>query len=165
MLSKCYTTDRFHVQKLASEALQEIRIKHRWKAINKENNAIEKAKKRNTKFEPEELANGDTLKQFLARSPYFLYKDDSKWSKNQKDRAALLFKLYPDIKKAYGLAQDLRNLFKKTTDKIIGLSRLAKWHEKVNQSGFKSFNTISRSIMNHYQTILIREAQMLLLNL
>jgi hypothetical protein len=25
----------------------------------------------------------------------------------------------------------------KTTDKIIGLGRLAKWHEKVNQSGFK----------------------------
>ncbi|WP_449756579.1 transposase [Flavobacterium xueshanense] len=38
--------------------------------------------------------------------------------------------------------------------KIIGLSRLAKWHEKVNQSGIKSFNTISRSIMNHYHTIL-----------
>ena len=26
--------------------------------------------------------------------------------------------------------------------------------EKVNQSGFKSFNTISRTIINHYQTIL-----------
>ena len=64
------------------------------------------------------------------------------------------FFLYPDIEKAYDLAQDLRNIFEKTTNKIIGLSRLAKWHEKVNQSGFKSFNTISRSIMNHYQTIL-----------
>ena len=62
--------------------------------------------------------------------------------------------MYPDIEKAYNLEQDLRNIFEKTTDKIIGLSRLAKWHEKVNQSGFKSFNTISRSIMNHYQTIL-----------
>jgi transposase len=47
----------------------------------------------------------------------------------------------------------LRNIFEKTTDKIIGL-KMARWHEKVNQSGFKSFNTISRSIMNHYQTIL-----------
>jgi len=35
-----------------------------------------------------------------------------------------------------------------------GFAKLAKWHEKVNQSGFKSFNTISRTIMNHYQTIL-----------
>jgi len=66
----------------------------------------------------------------------------------------LLFELYPDIEKAHDLAQDLRSIFEKTTDKIIGPSRLAKWHEKVNQSGFKSFNTISRSIINHYQTIL-----------
>ena len=66
------------------------------------------------------------------------------------DRAALLFELYPDIDKAYNLAKDLRNIFEKTTDKIIGLSRLAKWHEKVNQSAFKSFNTISRTLMNQH---------------
>ena len=60
----------------------------------------------------------------------------------------------PISKKAYDLAQDLRNIFEKATDKIIGFSRWAKWYEKVNQFGFKSFNTISRSIENHYQTIL-----------
>jgi hypothetical protein len=27
--------------------------------------------------------------------------------------------LYPDIQKAYDLAQDLRNIFEKTTDKIM----------------------------------------------
>ena len=156
---KCFpnavrVTDRFHLQKLALEALQEIRIKYRWQAIDQENEAIEKAKKTNKKFEMKTLINGDTLKQLLARSRYFLYENKSKQSENQIDRAALLFELYPDIEKAYNLAQDLRNIFEKTTDKIIGLSRLAKWHEKVNQSGFKSFNTISRSIMNHYQTIL-----------
>ena len=115
---------------------------------------MEKAKKGNKKFESQVLFNGDTLKQLLARSRYFLYKNKSKWSQNQIERASILFELYPDIEKAYNLAQELRNIFEKTTDKIIGLSRLAKWHEKVNQSGFKSFNTISRSIMNHYQTIL-----------
>jgi transposase len=34
-------TDRFHVQKLAIEAVQEIRIKHRWEALDNENEAIE----------------------------------------------------------------------------------------------------------------------------
>jgi transposase len=58
------------------------------------------------------------------------------------------------LKKTYNLTQELRNIFEKTTDKIVGFARLAKWHEKINQSGFKSFNTISRSIINHYQTIL-----------
>ncbi|WP_371394471.1 transposase [Tenacibaculum maritimum] len=38
-------TDRFHVQKLALDALQDIRIKHRWKAIDQENNQIKEAKK------------------------------------------------------------------------------------------------------------------------
>ena len=156
---KCFSnairvTDRFHVQKLGTEALQEIRIKHRWLAIDQENEALEKAKKLNKKFEPQILTNGDTLKQLLARSRYFLYKSKSKWSTSQAERANLLFELYPDIQKAYSLTQDLRNIFENTTDKIIGLTRLAKWHEKVNQSGFKSFNTISRTIINHYQTIL-----------
>ena len=156
---KCFpnttrVTDRFHVQKLATEALQEIRIKYRWQAIDQENEAIEKAKKSKKKFEAEVLCNGDTLKQLLARSRYFLYKNKSKWSSNQIERANLLFELYPDIQKAYNLTQDLRNIFEKTTDKVIDFAKLAKWHEKVNQSGFKSFNTISRTIINHYQTIL-----------
>ena len=62
--------------------------------------------------------------------------------------------MYPDIQKAYNLTQVLRNIFEKTTDKIIDFAKLAKWHEKVNRSEFKSFNTISRTIINHYQTIL-----------
>lgn len=31
---------------------------------------------------------------------------------------------------------------------------MAKWHEKVSQAGFKAFNIISRTIINHYKTIL-----------
>jgi transposase len=78
-------TDRFHVQKLALEALQEIRIKYRWKAIDQENEAIEIAKASKKKFQPTLLTNNDTLKQLLARSSYFLYKNKSKWSKNQTE--------------------------------------------------------------------------------
>ena len=45
--------DRFHVQKLALDALQEIRIKHRWAAIDEENDAIEKARNQSLKYTPE----------------------------------------------------------------------------------------------------------------
>ena len=146
--------DRFHVQKLTSEATQEMRIKCRWEAIDQENEAIEKARRSKKRFEPETLSNGDTLKQLLARSRHFLYKNKSKWTESQAERATLLFELYPEIHKAYNLSQELRSIFEHTTDKIIAFAKLAKWHEKVNQSGFKSFGTISRTIMNHYQTIL-----------
>lgn len=146
-------TDRFHVQRLAIEALQEIRIKHRWEALDQENDAIEYAKASQREYQPEILNNGDTIKQLLARSRYALYKKPNTWTDNQKERAHLVFEGFPDLKKAYDLAQELSNIFTNTTEKIYGLTRLAKWHEKVRQSGFKSFNTVARSIENHYKTI------------
>ena len=147
-------TDRFHVQKLAIDALQEIRIKHRWEAIDQENNQIEIAKQQNKKFSPQILSNGETKKQLLARSRYLLYKHESKWTINQKERAQILFEIYPDIKQAYQLSIELSNIFQNTTNKLYAYTKLAKWHEKVSQAGFKTFNTISRTIINHYKTIL-----------
>lgn len=155
---KCFpkatlVTDRFHVQKLAVEAVQDIRIKYRWEAIDAENEAIEQAKLSKKPYNPTLLSTGDTLKQLLARSRYILYKKMSDWTNNQKERAKLLFEMYPEIEKAYKLAQQLSGIFENTKDKIYGLAKLAGWHENVRQSGLKSFNTISRTIQNHYQTI------------
>lgn len=146
--------DRFHVQQLASEALQEIRIRYRWEAIDAENEAIEQAKKSKEPFKTEVLSNGETLKQMLARSRYLLYKSEQNWTIEQATRANILFNLYPDIKKAYGLSQKLSWIYNNTTDKTYALTRLAKWHEDVEQAGFKSFNTLSRTIVNHYKRIL-----------
>tara|TARA_R110002051_G_scaffold323134_1_gene415818 strand:+ start:593 stop:1219 length:627 start_codon:yes stop_codon:yes gene_type:complete len=92
--------NRFHVQKLALEALQEIRIKYRCEAIDAESDAIEKAQSQSLKYKLKLFSNGDTLKQLLATSRYLLYKTSSKWTKNQIDRAKVLFELYPDIEKA-----------------------------------------------------------------
>ena len=100
-------TDRFHVQRLAVEALQEIRIKYRWQAIDVENQAIEQAKATQTDYQPEVLSNGDTVKQLLARSRYVLYKKSSDWTESQKQRAELLFERYPDLKKAIETFGDL----------------------------------------------------------
>lgn len=156
---KCFpnavlVTDRFHVQQLATEAVQELRIKHRWEAIDRENEAIEKARKNKKAYRPVVLENGDTIKQLLARSRYVLYKNENKWTADQKRRAEILFHLYPDVFAAYNLSQQLSWIFEKTKEKIYAYTRLAQWHEKVAQSGFKSFNTISRTIMIHYKTIL-----------
>jgi transposase len=146
--------DRFHVQKLALDALQEIRIKHRWEALDMENDAIEKARKNSLKYSPELLPNGDTLKQLLARSRYLLYKSNSKWTENQTERAKILFEKYPDIEKAYKLCQNLSWIYNQTEDKTAALIRLAKWDEKVRQAKFKSFNSISRTMSIHYKNIL-----------
>ena len=34
------------------------------------------------------------------------------------------------------------------------MTRLSQWHEEVRKAKFKSFNTIYRTMMNHYITIL-----------
>jgi transposase len=146
--------DRFHVQKLALDALQEIRIKHRWEALDNENDAIEYARSKSSKYAPELLSNGDTLKQLLARSRYLLYKSSSKWTDNQSKRAEILFMRYPDLEKAYKLCQNLSWIFNSTKDKTSALIRLAKWDEKVRQAEFKSFNTIARTMSIHYKNIL-----------
>jgi transposase len=70
---KCFSkteivTDRFHVQKLASEAVQEERIRLRWEIIELENKTIEQTRKNGKIYKPELLSNGDTHKQLLARS-------------------------------------------------------------------------------------------------
>jgi len=108
-IKRCFTNahrviDRFHVQKLAFDAVQECRIKYRWEALDAENEAIGQAKKTKTVFQPEILSNGDTLKQLLARSRYLLFKHQVKWTQSQKLRAELLFARYPELKKAYDLS-------------------------------------------------------------
>jgi transposase len=146
--------DRFHVQQLASEALQEIRIKYRWEAIDAENQAIEEAKRNRNNYEPSLLSNGESLKQLLARSRYLLYKNSDNWTLEQQGRAKILFEKYPQLEKAYELSQKLSWIFSSTKDKIYAFARLAKWNEEVEQAGLKSFNTISRTIVNHHVNIL-----------
>jgi transposase len=146
--------DRFHVQKLANDAIQEIRIGHRWDAINEETNAKQNAKLEGRTYKPEELSNGDTTKQLLARSRYLLFKSAEKWTPTQKERAKLLFELYPDIKQAYWLSHGLRMIFTNTKNKGVAYTKMAKWFNDVTDSDIKSFNTISATFYSHYPEIL-----------
>ncbi|WP_026837514.1 transposase [Gillisia sp. JM1] len=156
---KCFpkteiVTDRFHVQKLASEAVQEERIRLRWEIIEEENKAIEEARKNEKTYKPELLSNGDTHRQLLARGRYLLFKSKTKWTARQIERAEILFDLYPTIEKAYSLSQGLSHVFRNNTNKDVARLKLAHWYNKVENSEFKSFNTIARSVQLHYETIL-----------
>ena len=146
--------DRFHVQKLASEAVQEERIRLRWEIIDAENNAIEEARKKEKAYKPVLLNNGDTHRQLLARGRYLLFKPKAKWTARQIERAEILFDLYPTIEKAYNLSQSLSYIFENNTNKDVARLKLAHWYNKVENSEFKSFNTIARSVQMHYESIL-----------
>ena len=146
--------DRFHVQKLAYDALQEMRIAHRWDAINEETDAIQNAKLDHRVYTPEILPNGDTKKLLLFRSRYLLFKSPEKWTPQQSQRAKILFDMYPDIRKAYWLVHKLRVIYNTSNHRAIAYKKLALWFNEVTDSGFKSFNTISATIYSHYNEIL-----------
>jgi len=144
--------DRFHVQKLAYEAVQEIRIKYRWEALDQENEAIQTAKQSNVTFEPEILENGDSVKQLLARSRYLLFKHRDKWTASQVKRANLLFERYPLIQKAYTISLGI--IFRTCTSKEVAFKKLALWYNTVEDCGIDSFKTVARSIQMHYLGVL-----------
>lgn len=147
-------SDRFHVQQLIQEALQEMRIIHRWAAIEQENRRVAQAQSKGKVHYPEILPNGDTEKQLLARSRYLLYKAPGKWTYSQQQRAELLFSRYPDLKKAYELTMMFRNIYQSAKSIEIAQLDLDYWYEKVERYQFEPFLTAANSIRTHQESIL-----------
>ena len=146
-------SDRFHVQRLMNEAVNDLRISYRWQAIDQENAEIELAKELNRKHIPYTFANGDTLKQLLARSRYIVMKHHSKWTENQKIRAKILFEQYPEIEEAYSVSLELTDIYNQHIPKGIALTKLARWYDKVEKLGLKYFKSVIETIKNNYTTI------------
>lgn len=147
-------TDRFHVVKLVLEALQHLRIKYRWEAIDKENEAIKEAKKNGAKYLSEIFANGDSLKQLLTRSRYLLFKHETDWTITQRHRAIILFSKYPLLKKAYQYAIQFRNIYE-NQNAGNAKKQFIEWIDKIKtQTELTEFNSAARSIGHHLENIL-----------
>ncbi|MDR2774715.1 MAG: transposase [Tannerella sp.] len=158
--------DRFHVMKLAFEATQEIRIKHRWEAIQEETDRkqeikclkqtgqVRKAKEKEIELENERFENGDTRKELLARSRYLLFKSGDKWTERQRKRANILFEQYPDLQAAYSLTHSLRMIFNKRSAIAAARLNMARWYNRVEEAGFHSFNVIAATFYQHSNEIL-----------
>ncbi|ERI88791.1 hypothetical protein HMPREF1981_00308 [Bacteroides pyogenes F0041] len=87
--------------------------------------------------------NDDTRRELLAGNRYLLFKSAEKSTESQKLRARILFREYPDIKRAYSLSHSLQIMFNKYSTKAGAETNLAKWYQAVEESGFDSFNTIA----------------------
>ena len=139
--------DRFHVQQVYNEAVDEIRIDIRRQLIALENN-------RDRSEPPVTYSNGETMRQILARSKHTLMMSQNKWTDIQRHRVNILFKYHPILKRAYALAMELRQIFnaKITPTKAIG--RMNKWYEKVMALGNNNFRSVIKTFKNHAPTIL-----------
>ena len=145
--------DRFHVVRLVMDAMQHLRVKLRWKAIEEENTAIKQAKEKGEKYHPHVLSNGDTLKELLVRSRYLLYKFEDDWTMTQSKRATILFEKYPTLQSAYELTLSFRSIYKNFS-KSQATTQFNEWKEKVTAMKIDEFNTVVNSIEYHLDNIL-----------
>lgn len=148
------TNDRFHVQKLFYEAVDELRVTYRWMARDLENDEIQRCRQQNVEYVPFRYANGDTRKQLLARAKYILTRNLSKWTESQRIRAEIIFEYYPELKSVYDLAMELTTIYNKHYNKDIARAKLALWYNKIEKLGYGCFRTVTNTMQNNYETIL-----------
>ena len=158
--------DRFHVQQLISEAVDQLRIRHRWEVLEAENNAIKehrvKRKSAKTKtereligqWEPERMENGETMPQIMARSRHIILKHRSKWNEQQTLRAKILFRKFPDLEAAYNLFLKLVDIFNRKATAATARLHLARWYNDVSAFGSNEFNKVLETFENHNTTII-----------
>lgn len=158
--------DRFHVQKLISEAIDQLRIRHRWDILEAENKAIRehralrKAAKTRVEreiigqWEPRRMENGETMPQIMARSRHIILKHRSKWNEQQKARAKILFEKFPDLEQAYGLFLKLVEIFNRKDHPDVARLNLARWYNRVEALNNNEFNKVLETFENHNTTII-----------
>ena len=158
--------DRFHVQRLVSEAIDQMRIGLRWEILAEENKAIRAHRARRKaartraekdlvgEWEPERMENGETRPQIMARSRHIILTHKSKWNAQQQERAGILFRMFPRLEQAYNIYPELVDIFnKKSLPSEVRLN-LARWYNKVEDFGDEGFNKVIETFENHSHTII-----------
>ena len=157
--------DRFHVQQLMTEAIDQMRIAFRWVVLEEENKAIKEHRARRKavhtrvekdligEWEPVRMANGETKPQVMARSRHILLMHKSKWNDQQRARAAVLFQMFPDLEKAYNLYLDLVDIFNRKSRPAAARLNLARWYNGVEAFGYDGFSKVIETFENHNDTI------------
>lgn len=158
--------DRFHVQRLVSEAIDQMRIGLRWEILAEENKAIRAHRARRNaartraekdlvgEWEPERMENGETRPQIMARSRHIILTHKSKWNAQQQERAGILFRMFPRLEQAYNIYLELVDIFNKKSVPSEARLNLARWYNKVEDFGDEGFNKVIETFENHSHTII-----------
>ena len=158
--------DRFHVQRLVSEAIDQMRIGLRWEILAEENKAIRAHRARRKaartraekdlvgEWEPERMENGETRPQIMARSRHIILTHKSKWNAQQQERAGILFRMFPRLEQAYNIYLELVDIFNKKSVPSEARLNLARWYNKVEDFGDEGFNKVIETFENHSHTII-----------
>ena len=123
--------DKFHIIKSLMEACQDVRVRlrqdllgdrrirydaHKREEKERKKQCLSEGKehvKQPFKYEENELSNGETALEALARSRYLLFKYPDDWTVKQRRRACALFEKYPEIQTVYDRSCEFRDWMKK----------------------------------------------------
>ena len=157
--------DRFHVQQLVTDAIDQMRIGFRWEVLAQENKAIRehRAKRKAVhtraekdligEWEPERMENGETKPQIMARSRHIILMHKTKWNAQQQERAVILFRMFPRLEEAYNIYLELVDIFNKKSKPAEARLNLARWYNKMEAFGDDGFSKVIETFENHNATI------------
>lgn len=184
IVSECFpcakqAIDRFHAQRLAFDAMQEVRMQAKREAAKEQAQARKdfykqqeinkkKRKDKDTKdprgrkpdradkaFRPFRYSNGDTKVELLTRVRYLLMVSPEKWTQSQHERWRLLKEHYPHVIEAYNLAHSLRVCYNMdSSDMGIVIESIYNWYDKAMASQFEGFKAVAETIDDHMWEIL-----------
>lgn len=149
--------DKFHVVKLAIEALQDVRVRYRQEILTEERLLKKSSKEYIEKFKVK-FSNWETIKQVLANSRHQLSQFEYKRNDEQKERAEILFKKFPEIKKAYDLICWFRAFYNIKHSKKWAVTRakksLSNWYEKVKEANISEIENFMYTVQYNSSCIL-----------
>ena len=167
--------DKFHVIRLALEALQAVRIRYRQDVLREERIRRSEHKARENKRRDEcertweiyvrrnllsmpRYENGETKLELLARSKYLLFKFESDWSLYQKERATILFQEFPEIKISHSLICSFRSFYNCRTWKKINIrqakQKLKVWYKKLWNCEISEIENFASTVTHNEEKIL-----------
>ena len=167
--------DKFHIIRYATEACQDVRVRLRQDMLRERRQKHQAHKKQEKQrkqdcqncgkefvpekfqYQEEQLSNGDTVLEALARSRYLLFKYPDQWTLSQENRANALFDKFPEIKKVYDRCCEFRDWMKKEN---IGRSisnlknELYQWIQRVEQDDVDEMLNFSSLIERNLTPVL-----------
>ena len=175
--------DCFHIVQRLCEGLESMRLKFKRLAVTENKKAAaafaqdedRKAKNRSyyrrnhkknpnekrgrkrirkQKYKPQVLSNGDTKVELLTRSRNLLSQSGKKWGEHKKERANLLFDLYPQMKEGYSLICKVRSIFKEKLTRDEAKTRLHDWYKEVNACTLREIKSARDCIKEKEEEVL-----------
>ena len=175
--------DCFHIVKRLCDGLEEMRLRFKrlaqvenkkaaaafaqnearkaknrqyWRRKHKKNPKETRGRKRirKQKYRPALLPNGDTKVELLTRSRNLLSQSGEKWGEQKKERARLLFDLYPQMQEGYSLICKVRNIFKLKLTVEQAKERLHEWYKDVNACTLREIKAARDCIKSKEEEVL-----------